>query len=231
MACPPDDTESHLHHRTFAVTAACGDSATPGAYQAAMCTPLTAANVDDCLRMNEIQVLGLHNSYCIAPEPARSPCSLSVGGISITRIGHSTSSCRISASGSPSSTCSPIRTTVVSQVGDAAGASPTCSRGARYLMRTRADSPTVEARSGDTTRRDRAFACGAQYVSSDYAEVSPFGSGYIARLPRAEQLTALQSGERPGRVHARVAGGRPRALCCVVRLRSDESRRQISRPR
>jgi hypothetical protein len=61
---------------------------------------------------------------------------------------------------------------------------------AGYLVRTRADIPTVEARSGDTTRRDSAFRSGAQYVSTDYPEVSPFGSGYIARLPGAEQLAA-----------------------------------------
>jgi hypothetical protein len=61
---------------------------------------------------------------------------------------------------------------------------------AGYLVRTRADIPTEEARSGDTTRRDRAFASGAQYVSTDYPEVSPFGTGYIARLPDAERLAA-----------------------------------------
>jgi hypothetical protein len=61
---------------------------------------------------------------------------------------------------------------------------------AGYLVRTRADIPTEEGRTGDTTRRDRAFASGAQYVSTDYPEVSPFGSGYIARLPGAEHLAA-----------------------------------------
>jgi hypothetical protein len=61
---------------------------------------------------------------------------------------------------------------------------------AGYLVRTRADTPTDEARSGDTTRRDTAFRTGAQYVSTDYPEVSPFGSGYIARLPGAEELPA-----------------------------------------
>jgi hypothetical protein len=59
-----------------------------------------------------------------------------------------------------------------------------------YLVRTRADVPTHEARSGDTTRRDAAFASGAQYVSTDYPEPSPFGSGYVARIPGAEALPA-----------------------------------------
>jgi hypothetical protein len=61
---------------------------------------------------------------------------------------------------------------------------------AGYLVRTRADVPTIEARSGDTTRRDHAFRSGAHYVSTDYPEASPFGSGYIARLPDAATLPA-----------------------------------------
>jgi hypothetical protein len=59
-----------------------------------------------------------------------------------------------------------------------------------FLIRTRADIPTVEARNGDTTRRDAAFRSGAQYVSTDYPDESPFGSGYRARLPGAEHLAA-----------------------------------------
>lgn len=54
-----------------------------------------------------------------------------------------------------------------------------------FLVRTRSDIPTVEARSGDTTRRDLALESGAQYISTDYAEESPFGSGYIVTLPGA----------------------------------------------
>jgi hypothetical protein len=61
---------------------------------------------------------------------------------------------------------------------------------AGYLVRTRADVSTAEARSGDTARRDNAFQSGAHYVSTDYPEVSPFGSGYIARLPDAAQRPA-----------------------------------------
>ena len=59
-----------------------------------------------------------------------------------------------------------------------------------YVIRTRADIPTVEARSGSTVRRDAAFRSGAQYVSTDYPEPSPFGSGYLARLPGAEARAA-----------------------------------------
>jgi hypothetical protein len=59
-----------------------------------------------------------------------------------------------------------------------------------FLVRTRADIPTAEARSGSTIRRDSAFRSGAHYVSTDYPDVSPFGSGYRARLPGAERLAA-----------------------------------------
>jgi len=54
---------------------------------------------------------------------------------------------------------------------------------AGFLVRTRSDIPTIEARSGSTVRRDRALASGAQYVSTDYPEYSPFGSAYIVELP------------------------------------------------
>lgn len=55
------------------------------------------------------------------------------------------------------------------------------SRG--LVVRTRSDIPVREARSGDTTRREAALRSGAQWVSTDYPEESPFGSGYIVRLP------------------------------------------------
>jgi hypothetical protein len=59
-----------------------------------------------------------------------------------------------------------------------------------FLIRTRADIPTAEARSGSTVRRDAAFRSGAHFVSTDYPVASPFGSGYVARLPGGEHLTA-----------------------------------------
>jgi hypothetical protein len=54
---------------------------------------------------------------------------------------------------------------------------------AGYLVRTRADADTIQARTGDTTRRDAALASGAQFVSTDYAAVSPFGTGYQVAIP------------------------------------------------
>lgn len=55
---------------------------------------------------------------------------------------------------------------------------------AGYVVRTRADVPTQQARSGDTTQRDAALASGAQWVSTDYPVPgrSPF-SDYHASIP------------------------------------------------
>jgi Phosphoinositide phospholipase C, Ca2+-dependent len=55
-----------------------------------------------------------------------------------------------------------------------------------YLVRTRADVDTAQARTGDTTTRDAALASGAQWVSTDYpvaADSARFGTGYAVRLP------------------------------------------------
>jgi hypothetical protein len=52
-----------------------------------------------------------------------------------------------------------------------------------YLVRTRADAETVEARFGLTARRDAALASGAQFVSTDYPEPDPdFSSGYFVEI-------------------------------------------------
>ena len=58
---------------------------------------------------------------------------------------------------------------------------------AGYVVRTRADEPTIQARSGDTTQRDAAIASGAQWVSTDYPVPgsSPF-SDYFAAIPGGE---------------------------------------------
>ncbi len=54
---------------------------------------------------------------------------------------------------------------------------------AGFLVRTRADADTREARSNDTTRRDAAFKSGAQYVSTDYMRPETRLSDYQVRLP------------------------------------------------
>jgi hypothetical protein len=55
---------------------------------------------------------------------------------------------------------------------------------AGFIVRTRADADTVEARSGDTARREAALASGAQFVSTDYVWPDErFGTGYVVDLP------------------------------------------------
>lgn len=55
---------------------------------------------------------------------------------------------------------------------------------AGYIVRTRADGDTVQARSGDTSQRDAALASGAQWVSTDYPVENPaFGTGYAVAIP------------------------------------------------
>jgi hypothetical protein len=36
---------------------------------ASPCPSITADNIDDCVRLNQIQVVGTHNSYHVAPKP------------------------------------------------------------------------------------------------------------------------------------------------------------------
>jgi hypothetical protein len=55
-----------------------------------------------------------------------------------------------------------------------------------YVVRTRADADTQQARTGDTTMRDAALASGAQWVSTDYPApgmAARFGTNYVAQLP------------------------------------------------
>lgn len=53
-----------------------------------------------------------------------------------------------------------------------------------YLVRTRADENTDQARTNDTTRRDLALSSGAQMISTDYpaSEPSPWTS-YVVKFP------------------------------------------------
>jgi hypothetical protein len=56
--------------------------------------------------------------------------------------------------------------------------------GQGYIIRTRSDADTVEARSGDTAMRDAAITSGAQFVSTDYPVPDPrFGTGYFVAIP------------------------------------------------
>ena len=67
-------------------------------------------------------------------------------------------------------------------IGDGALIRDLVSRG--YIVRTRADADTAQARTGDTTQRDAALASGAQFVSTDYPVPNPaFGTGYFVTIP------------------------------------------------
>jgi hypothetical protein len=58
--------------------------------------------------------------------------------------------------------------------------------GQGYMVRTRADADTREARADDPRRRDQALASGAQWISTDYPApgiAARFGSGYRVRVP------------------------------------------------
>ena len=52
-----------------------------------------------------------------------------------------------------------------------------------FLVRTRADANTSQARANDPSQRDRALASGAQFISTDYPEARPELSPYEVRLP------------------------------------------------
>ncbi len=53
-----------------------------------------------------------------------------------------------------------------------------------YLVRTRTDADTKEARSGSTERRDHAMASGAQILSTDYPKAEPAQwTGYSVSFP------------------------------------------------
>lgn len=55
---------------------------------------------------------------------------------------------------------------------------------AGYLVRTRTDTPTADARANNTTRQEAALASGAHYLSTDYYTPSVFfDSPYVASLP------------------------------------------------
>jgi hypothetical protein len=68
---------------------------------------------------------------------------------------------------------------------------------AGFLVRTRADADTRQARSGDTTMRDKALSSGAQFVSTDYPVADPRFTSYRVQLPgRAVARSNPVSGKR-----------------------------------
>lgn len=57
---------------------------------------------------------------------------------------------------------------------------------AGFLVRTRADADTLEARRNDPRRREAAFASGAHYISTDYPQPDRRFSRYRVVFPRSE---------------------------------------------
>jgi hypothetical protein len=67
---------------------------------------------------------------------------------------------------------------------------------AGYMVRTRADADTREARENDTRRRAAAFASGAQAVSTDYyLPATHFGNEYQVSLLQPVQCNPVTSPE------------------------------------
>ncbi|HEY2007700.1 MAG TPA: Ca2+-dependent phosphoinositide-specific phospholipase C [Rhizomicrobium sp.] len=54
---------------------------------------------------------------------------------------------------------------------------------AGFMVHTFADADTKEARAGNTTRRDKAFASGAQVISTDFFTADPSVGKYQVRVP------------------------------------------------
>ena len=53
-----------------------------------------------------------------------------------------------------------------------------------YVVRTRSDADTVQARTGDVTMREAALRSGAQWISTDYPVPDPrFSTGYAVTIP------------------------------------------------
>ncbi len=62
-----------------------------------------------------------------------------------------------------------------------------------YLVRTRSDIETYEAKADDYTRANAAFASGAQIVSTDFEHRSnAYGTSYVIRLPGGSAARSIQ---------------------------------------
>jgi Phosphoinositide phospholipase C, Ca2+-dependent len=80
-----------------------------------------------------------------------------------------------------------------------------------YLVRTQADSDTVEARANDTRRRDKVLNSGAQIVSTDYPQFEPARwSGYFVALPDGLPAGCNPVIAPPGCVDAMLEPASPR---------------------
>jgi hypothetical protein len=79
-----------------------------------------------------------------------------------------------------------------------------------FMVRTRADADTVQARTGDTSRQEAAWASGAQFVSTDYPFAEDrFGTGYVAAVPGdgVARCNPVSASRFCARVEHRIAAG------------------------
>ena len=67
-----------------------------------------------------------------------------------------------------------------------------------YVVRTRADGDTVQARANDTAQREIALASGAQWVSTDYEVPDLRFSDYQVRLPEGTVARCNPVNTAPG---------------------------------
>lgn len=85
---------------------------------------------------------------------------------------------------------------------------------AGFLVRTRADEGTWQARNNDTAHRDTALHSGAQEVSTDYLWADPrFPGGFSVGLPghAASLCNTMRTGNRCGGLPVEVTGRKDRA--------------------
>jgi len=82
---------------------------------------------------------------------------------------------------------------------------------AGFIVRTRADADTREARNGDVARRSAALASGAQYVSTDYLWPDDRFGAYAVRLPGAAAAVCnpVRTKDRCGGLAIETAAGAP----------------------
>lgn len=153
-----------------------------------LASSLLAGCLEHHPRLNEIQVLGTHNSYHIQPRPALMGAIASLEPelartLEYThlplgeQLEHGARQFEFYVYADPAGGH-------YARVNDARTDQRRIAElvAAGYLVRTRADIDTIEARSGDTALQAAAFASGAQYVSTDYLVPNPlFGTARSTR--------------------------------------------------
>lgn len=151
----------------------------------------------DALPINQIQVVGTHNSYAIPADPRVTALMAPRLSALIQKMGIATSPAQRAvmedehpgALGDMAKTLDYVQMPLQAQLRSGVRSleidmQPDPKGGAYadplpYLVRTRADIDTVDARKDDGARRDAALASGAQIVSTDYLTApNIYANGY-----------------------------------------------------